>query len=68
MKVLMVADARSIHTRRWAVALKARGVDIVLFSLYPSPDDFLHCRESIYTSSIFLPISQARGSEQLSEL
>lgn len=40
MKVLMVADARSIHTRRWAVALKARGVDIVLFSLYPSPDDF----------------------------
>ena len=40
MKVLMVADARSIHTRRWAVALKARGVDIVLFSFYPSPDDF----------------------------
>ena len=40
MKVLMTADARSIHTRRWAVSLKERGVDIVLYSLYPSPDDF----------------------------
>lgn len=40
MKVLMVADARSVHTRRWAVSLKGAGVDIVLYSLYPSPDSF----------------------------
>ena len=40
MKVLMVADARSVHTRRWAVSLKAEGVDIVLYSIFPSPDAF----------------------------
>lgn len=40
MKVLMVADARSIHTRRWAVSLSHRGVDVVLFSLYPTTDCF----------------------------
>lgn len=44
MKVLMVADARSVHTRRWAVSLYSRGIDIVLFSLYPSPDDFFETR------------------------
>lgn len=40
MKVLMVADARSVHTRRWAVSLMKEGVEIVLFSLYPSPDRY----------------------------
>ena len=40
MKVLMTADARSVHTRRWAVSLKAEGVDIVLYSIFPSPDAF----------------------------
>ena len=40
MKVLMTADARSVHTRRWAVSLQAGGVDIVLYSLYPPPDNF----------------------------
>ena len=40
MKVLMMADARSVHTRRWAVSLQKEGVDIVLYSLYPSPDSF----------------------------
>ena len=40
MRVLMVADARSVHTRRWAVSLAGAGVEIVLFSIFPSPDDF----------------------------
>lgn len=40
MKVLMTADARSVHTRRWAVSLQAGGVDIVLYSLYPPHDNF----------------------------
>ena len=40
MKVLMVADARSVHTRRWTVSLQAGGVDIVLYSLYPPRDNF----------------------------
>lgn len=40
MRVLMVADARSVHTRRWAVSLSKSGVEIIVFSIYPSPDDF----------------------------
>lgn len=40
MKVLMVADARSVHTRRWAVSLKSKGVEVVLYSIFPSPDSF----------------------------
>lgn len=36
----MTADARSVHTRRWAVSLKAGGVDVVLYSIYRSPDAF----------------------------
>lgn len=40
MKVLLVADARSIHTRRWAVSLKESGIETVLYSIFPSPDDY----------------------------
>ncbi|HIZ85469.1 MAG TPA: glycosyltransferase [Candidatus Coprenecus stercoravium] len=40
MKVLMVADARSVHTRRWAVALKDKGIDVMLYSIFPSQDSF----------------------------
>ena len=40
MKILMVSDAGSIHTERWTAALKGAGMDIVLFSITPAPDDF----------------------------
>jgi len=40
MRVLMVADARSVHTRRWAVSLLNAGVDIAVYSIYPSGDSF----------------------------
>lgn len=40
MKVLLVSDARSIHTKRWVEGLSKRGVEIVLYSLYPPADDF----------------------------
>jgi L-malate glycosyltransferase len=40
MKVLLLADANSIHTRRWAVALAARGIRVAIFSLTPMKDPF----------------------------
>lgn len=40
MKVLMVSDARSVHTRRWSLSLVERGIDLVLFSINPAGDDF----------------------------
>ncbi len=40
MKVLMVSDAGSIHTMRWAASLKEAGVDIALFSITPYTGGF----------------------------
>ena len=40
MKVLMVSDSGSIHTRRWASSLKEAGVDIVLYSITPESEEF----------------------------
>lgn len=36
MKLLLLSDAASIHTRRWVSALSVRGCDILLFSLLRS--------------------------------
>ncbi len=33
MKVLLLADINSIHTQKWAIALKNRGIEIAVFSL-----------------------------------
>lgn len=33
--VLMVSDARSVHTQRWVTALRDSGLRVVLFSLHP---------------------------------
>jgi glycosyltransferase involved in cell wall biosynthesis len=35
MKVLLVSDGNSIHTIRWAVALKRREIEIGIFSIQP---------------------------------
>ena len=40
MKVLMVSDAGSIHTKRWSAALKDAGISIVLFSITPDTGEF----------------------------
>jgi glycosyltransferase involved in cell wall biosynthesis len=33
LRVLLLADINSIHTQKWAVVLKSRGIDIAVFSL-----------------------------------
>lgn len=33
MKVLLLADINSIHTQRWATALKSRGIEIAVFTI-----------------------------------
>ena len=52
MKVLIVSDARSIHTKRWTLALKNKGLDVILFTLHKPVDDFYKigrasCRERV---------------------
>ena len=54
MKVLMVSDARNIHTKRWAVSLQREGVDIVLFSIILPEDDFYQKNHiKLYTFDLF---------------
>ena len=54
MKVLMVSDARNIHTKRWATALKTEGVDLILFSITLPEDDFYERNHiKIYTFDLF---------------
>ena len=40
MKVLILSDAQSIHTKRWVSSLSGKGMDIVLFSIKPELDSF----------------------------
>ncbi len=40
MKVLLLSEANSIHTKRWVEALHRRNVDIMLVSLSKPKDDF----------------------------
>lgn len=40
MKILLLSDANSIHTKRWVEALSHRACEIVLFSLAPNESDF----------------------------
>lgn len=40
MKVLILSDAQSIHTKRWVSSLSDRGIDVVLYSIKLPNDDF----------------------------
>ena len=54
MKVLLVSDAGSIHTKRWASSLKDAGVDIVLFSITPADEGFYSQKDiRLYVFDLF---------------
>src|SRR5574344_1589660 len=40
MKILLLSDGQSVHTKRWVSALKVRGLDVVLYSITPIVDNF----------------------------
>lgn len=37
---MLVSDARSIHTKRWARAISDRGAEVILYTLHPPCDDY----------------------------
>ena len=43
MKILILSDANSIHTYRWAKSLKDKGFNIAIFSLFKDENLFLLC-------------------------
>lgn len=47
MKVMILSDANSIHTKRWVSSLSKKGIDIVLFSLTDCKDKFYNDFERI---------------------
>ena len=40
MKLLLLSDANSVHTFKWAIALKNRKVDLLVFSILKPNNDF----------------------------
>ena len=60
MRVLLLADINSIHTRRWAMSIAASGIEIGIFSLGKSKDEWYqdiegitNCHESGFKASVF---------------
>ncbi len=60
MRVLLLADINSIHTRRWALAIAASGIEIGIFSLgksngdwYQQIDGITNCNEKGFAESVF---------------
>ena len=41
MRILLLANADSVHTRKWALALEKNGVEIAIFTLKPPKEDWL---------------------------
>lgn len=53
MRILILSDARSIHTRRWVKALSERGMKLALYSLTDSHDDYyLNLGIEVFSSGI----------------
>jgi glycosyltransferase involved in cell wall biosynthesis len=63
MRILLLADINSVHTRRWAQGLSEQGLDIGVFSLNP-PDPML---KPVPDIKVFIPgnISSGLASSSL---
>jgi glycosyltransferase involved in cell wall biosynthesis len=57
MRILLLADINSVHTRRWAQGLSEQGLDIGIFSLNP-PDPLL---KSLPDIKVFIPGNISSG-------
>lgn len=40
MKILIISDGNSVHTKRWIKSLKCKNIDVVLYSIIPLKDNF----------------------------
>ena len=40
MKILILSNADSVHTKRWVKSLIDKNIDVVLYSIIPGTDDF----------------------------
>lgn len=68
MKILIIAEANSIHTQRWVSSLQKKGVEILLFSLsplsletrYPSIEVYSFCKSKSKLVNILLAIKHLK--------
>ncbi|MFH1936115.1 MAG: glycosyltransferase, partial [Bacteroidota bacterium] len=40
MRVLLLSDVNSAHTKRWATSLKQKGIDLAIFSISGASDNW----------------------------
>jgi glycosyltransferase involved in cell wall biosynthesis len=54
MKLLMLAEIRSVHTLRWATALAERGINVTVFSIFSNQlaKHYIHKNITVYKSNL----------------
>ena len=52
MRILILADANSIHTKRWCYALQQKGLQIAIWTLSQSEDDTFYNKIQIFTPNL----------------
>ena len=60
----MIADADSIHTRRWVAALSQRGCEILLFNLLRCDCSFYHAMPHVQVYSCDFVLDEAAAGSQ----
>ena len=63
MKVLILADANSSHTIKWAVSLAEKNIDIILFSLSKNQTALYNNYKNITIESAGIPATTQFGAE-----
>jgi hypothetical protein len=66
LKVVLLADAASSHTQKWALALAKQGIKVGLFSFNPTSTDWYNKQENI--ELLFQPASKKNASSIFTKL
>ena len=66
MKILLLSDLNSIHTKKWVEAISLEGIELFVFGLTPSKDDFYENFSNVKIGSAKL--ENLRGRSLFSKL
>jgi len=61
MKILLISDLNSIHTKKWVKSLAAEGIIVAVFGLTPAQDDFYEKLENVEIGSAQIAVSNQRS-------
>ncbi len=66
MKILLLANSASAHTQKWALGLASQGIDVGVFSLNPSENDW--CKGVNNISILYQPSSIVNNKKVMTKL